>query len=166
MTITKQQKKNTDQQELNRLDGVVIGILVGINDKGEPLVIHPANTSDIAIKANTTSSLCSDDIGKEVALLFQGGDPQYPIIIGRIQNPQVVDKVPDNPVIEAENFSENIANLDGEHINLMGKESITLKCGRASITLTKSGKILVRGSYILNRSSGVNRIKGGSVQIN
>ena len=37
---------------------------------------------------------------------------------------------------------------------------------KASITLTSAGKILLRGAYILNRSSGVNRIKGGSVQIN
>jgi hypothetical protein len=41
-----------------------------------------------------------------------------------------------------------------------------LKCGNASITLTKAGKILVEGTYVSNRSSGVMRIKGGSVQIN
>ena len=28
------------------------------------------------------------------------------------------------------------------------------------------GKVLIRGTYLLSRSSGVNRIKGGSVQIN
>ena len=33
-------------------------------------------------------------------------------------------------------------------------------------TLTRAGKILIRGAYLLARSSGVNRIQGGSVQIN
>ncbi|MEP7119602.1 MAG: hypothetical protein ABJE95_01785, partial [Byssovorax sp.] len=36
----------------------------------------------------------------------------------------------------------------------------------SSITLTRAGKILIRGAYVLTRSSGVNRIQGGSVQIN
>ena len=40
-----------------------------------------------------------------------------------------------------------------------------LRCGKASITLTKAGKVLIEGTYLLNRSSGVNRIKGGSAPI-
>ena len=47
-----------------------------------------------------------------------------------------------------------------------GKEEIELKCGESSIVLTKAGKILIRGKYLLSRSSGVNRIMGGSVQVN
>ena len=31
---------------------------------------------------------------------------------------------------------------------------------------TKAGKVILGGAYVLSRSSGVNRIKGGSVQIN
>ncbi|XXT19888.1 hypothetical protein WME94_57670 [Sorangium sp. So ce429] len=30
----------------------------------------------------------------------------------------------------------------------------------------RAGKILIRGEYLLVRASGVNRIQGGSVQIN
>jgi hypothetical protein len=41
-----------------------------------------------------------------------------------------------------------------------------LRCGQASVTLTKAGKVLIRGTYVSSRSSGVNRIKGGSVQLN
>ena len=45
-------------------------------------------------------------------------------------------------------------------------DEITLRCGESSITLTAAGKIILRGKYIVSRSSGVQRIKGGSVQIN
>ncbi|MEW5071937.1 hypothetical protein AB1P14_09365, partial [Pseudomonas aeruginosa] len=38
--------------------------------------------------------------------------------------------------------------------------------GKASITLTRAGKVIIRGAYLSSRSTGVNRIKGGSVQIN
>jgi hypothetical protein len=55
---------------------------------------------------------------------------------------------------------------DGKRMLLSAQEEITLRCGQASITLTKAGKVLLSGDYVLSRSRGVNRIKGGSVQIN
>jgi hypothetical protein len=55
---------------------------------------------------------------------------------------------------------------DGERVVVSAEREIVFQCGEASITLTKAGKILLRGTYLLSRSSGVNRIKGGSVQIN
>jgi hypothetical protein len=45
-------------------------------------------------------------------------------------------------------------------------EQLVLRCGKASITLTKAGKVLIEGSYVSSKSTGVNRIKGGSVQLN
>lgn len=58
------------------------------------------------------------------------------------------------------------ARLDGKKVILTGEEEVTLKCGKASITLTSAGKVLIKGEYVVSRSSGVNRIKGGAVQIN
>ena len=58
------------------------------------------------------------------------------------------------------------ATLDGEQLVLTAQNEIVLRCGKASLTLTRAGKVLIRGTYLLSRSSGVNRIKGGSVQIN
>jgi hypothetical protein len=53
-----------------------------------------------------------------------------------------------------------------ERLELTASREIVLRCGDASITLTRAGKIILRGAYLLSRSSGVNKIKGGSVQIN
>ena len=58
------------------------------------------------------------------------------------------------------------ARVDGDRVVISADKEIVLQCGKASITLTRAGKILLRGAYLLSRSSGVNRIKGGSVQIN
>jgi hypothetical protein len=55
---------------------------------------------------------------------------------------------------------------DGERLVFSAEKEIVLRCGNASITLTRAGKVLIRGAYLLARSSGVNRIQGGSVQIN
>ena len=56
--------------------------------------------------------------------------------------------------------------IDGKRVVLEGQEEVVLKCGEASITLTRNGKVVIRGKYLLSRSSGVNRILGGSVQVN
>ncbi len=53
-----------------------------------------------------------------------------------------------------------------DELLLTANQKITIRCGESSITLTAAGKIILRGKYIVSRSSGVQRIKGGSVQIN
>ena len=139
-----------------RLDGVIIGVLAGFDDNGRPLVAFPGNTSKTGCPARASAALSRDDIGREVALLFEQGDPARPLIIGRIQHPEEL-KQPDETVS---------ADIDGERIVFNAKKEIVLRCGKASITLTRAGKILIRGAYVLSRSSGANRIRGGSVQIN
>jgi len=56
--------------------------------------------------------------------------------------------------------------LDEQCLELSAEREIVLRCGKASITLTRAGKVIIQGAYLSSRSSGVNRIKGGSVQIN
>lgn len=146
-----------NNKQVTQLDGVVIGVLMGFSEKGMPLVAFPGNQSDTGIAAHSTTTFKSDDIGCQVALLFEGGDPQRPIVIGRIRIPeQIVQPQQKNVMLE----------LDGEHLEFNAEKEIVLRCGKASITLTKAGKIIIRGEYLLSRSSGVNHIKGGSIQLN
>ena len=56
--------------------------------------------------------------------------------------------------------------VDGERVVLSAAREIVLRCGGASITLTRAGKVLITGEYVLTRARGLNRIRGGSVQIN
>ena len=139
-----------------RIDGVVIGVLAGFDDEGRPLVAFPGNAVQTGCPALSSATLSRDDIGREVALLFEQGDPARPLIIGRIRHPEEMKR-------PAQTVS---ADVDGERIEFSAKQEIVLRCGKASITLTRAGKILIRGAYVLSRSSGANRIRGGSVQIN
>lgn len=45
-------------------------------------------------------------------------------------------------------------------------QKITLRCGKASITLYPNGKIALRGEYIVSDAAGVNRIAGGQIELN
>jgi len=143
-------------QAPEHIDGVVIGVLLGIKEDGSPLVAFPGNPEETALTARPTTKLQDTDIGHEIALLFEGGDPRLPLVIGVVQHPRH----------KAETQVSFTADFDGERILLSAQKEIVLKCGKASITLTRAGKILIRGTYLLSRSSGVNRVKGGSVQIN
>jgi uncharacterized protein DUF6484 len=132
----------------------VIGRLVGFSPTGEPLVSYPASR-DGGTDARTTVALRPDQIGSQVVLVFEGGDLLQPIVVGCLVEPQP-------PASHAPVDAE----LNGKRLELTAQEELVLRCGDSSITLTKAGKVLIRGHYLLSRSSGVNRIKGGSVQIN
>jgi hypothetical protein len=151
--------------EEQRLDGVIIGKLVGLQDAGTALVDFPANSSSAPLPARSIVSLGTEDVGRDAALTFEGGDPQKPIVMGLIQHSE--GQRPQLPrVISSGSSSPVEMQVDGERMVFTAEREIVLRCGKASITLTRAGKVIIRGAYLLNRSSGVNRIKGGSVQIN
>jgi hypothetical protein len=133
---------------------VIIGKLMQLDEQA--WVDYPRNPTHHLLSALSTIPLSPEHMGREVALLFAEGDLSKPVIIGLIhvhtESPQ------ETSTMEAQ--------IDGEKIVLSAKQEIVLKCGKASITLTRAGKVIIRGAYLLSRSSGVNRIKGGSVQMN
>ena len=56
--------------------------------------------------------------------------------------------------------------MDGETLRLTAERDIVLKCGEASLTLRKDGKIVLSGTNVLTASRGPNRIKGASIALN
>lgn len=52
------------------------------------------------------------------------------------------------------------------HQVIEAEGSLTLRAGKASITLTREGKVLIKGGYVLSRSTGANVIKGRPTAIN
>lgn len=158
---------------------VVIGEIEGLSASGEPLVNFPQNVSQRPIAAMSTVAINAEHEGRQVALLFTAGDLKQPLIIGIVHSPlqDLIDEYeatstrPDDQDASPDSQSEDAdkaieAGVDGKRVVIEGRDEVVLKCGEASITLTKAGKIIIRGKYLLNRSSGVNRILGGSVQIN
>ena len=151
--------------EIFGLDGVVIGKLVDFKDSGEPLVDFPANMTGKHLPARSTVALGKNAIGREVALLFEESDPRKPIVMGLIQQPESTIASVETPALEEQPQPINVE-IDGERLVFTAQKEIVLRCGKASITLTRAGKVLIRGAYVLSRSSGANKIKGGSIALN
>jgi hypothetical protein len=137
------------------IHGLIVGILVGFSEVGVPLVTFAGNAEGNPLPARSTVDLSIRQIGHEITLVFEQGEITKPIVLGWIR-PQ--------PLAQREPGPEGT--FDGEHVVLSAERKIVLRCGKSSITLTRAGKVNIHGTYLLSRSSGVNRIKGGSVQIN
>ncbi|TRC93295.1 hypothetical protein FJV76_11840 [Mesorhizobium sp. WSM4303] len=137
---------------LERIDGVVIGLLIGF-EGGAPLVVFVGNPRETAIAARSLAELDSSAIGSELALLFEEGDPMRPLVVGRI-----VDPASRNRNLEVVR--------DGERVVITGDERIELRCGLASIILEKNGRVIIRGTQLTSQASGTNRIRGGAVHLN
>ena len=143
------------------LPSVAVGRLVAIVPDSGPLIDFPDNRSGELLPARALTSVNEAEIGSQVALVFEDGDASKPIILGVLKDGQRAHK----PSPESQTDAVEVRS-DQEHLTLTASREISLVCGKASVTLTSAGKILLRGAYLLSRSSGVNRIKGGSVQIN
>jgi hypothetical protein len=134
------------------VDGVVIGLVLGFQDAA-PLVVFPGNPSELAIVARSLVRLSAEDVGREVALLFEDGARDRPLIMGRLVEPVRDDAV---PVVVA----------DGQMLRLVAKERIELRVGKSSLIMEADGRITIRGTDLVSHASRSNRIRGGSVNLN
>jgi hypothetical protein len=130
-----------------------------MTDNGRtPLVLYPGQPTTAALRARTVIDLHGRHIGESVVLMFENGNPALPVVMGVILQKDGWPLAQQPAQVEVE--------ADGQRMVVGAKEQLVLRCGKASITLTKAGKVLIQGSYVSSRSTGVNRIKGGSVQLN
>ena len=142
------------------LSGQRVGRLVSwSNDEGAQ-VDYPGNPHG-PLPARTILPLDATRVARaiagsrEVLLAFDAERSDRPIIVGLLE-----------PAGGAAAEAPSEALIDGKRVVLEGKDEIVLKCGAASITLRRNGRLVVRGAYVETRAEGVNRIKGGSVKIN
>jgi|ERR1700727_3593596 hypothetical protein len=134
---------------------VVIGQIISVGTDGVPHVDFPDNPAGAPVPALATAPYGDVPPGRAVALMFLDGDPARPLAIG------VMAQADEQPADRAP-----VATQPDERLTFTAAREIVLQCGRASIVLTRAGKVLVRGAYVSLRSSGMQRITGASVQIN
>ena len=123
------------------MPGASIGVLIGFRDQlRTPLVVFPDQVGQAAVAAQTTQDLHAAHIGRQVVLLFEDADPRRPIVVGCLQRTEPWPFADEAGSIEVE--------LDEDRVIVSAKEQLVMQCGKASITLTKSGKVLIRGEYV------------------
>ena len=143
-----------------------IGRLASPGPAGEILVEYEGSTR-VARSVSGVSRgelMRPENRGREVLLLFEVGDSNRPIIIGLMEEP--LDSLVSMEMSPSSANQPDDLRVDGKRVTIEAAEEIVLKCGPGSITLRKDGKIIIKGTHLLSRSSGANRIKGARVDIN
>ena len=157
-----------------RLRGHHVGILVGRAESG-PVVDYEGNPHG-PLTARTTTSFDGVAIDPSrptrVLLVFEQERSDEPIVVGILEpkDADVAASTPDDaPTRNADAQKTGVrkieARIDGRRV-VEAEDELELRCGEATLTLRRNGRVVIRGVYIETRSRGVNRIKGGTVQIN
>ena len=107
------------------------------------------------VRARSTVTLSPSQKGSTVVVLCERGNPRLPIVVGVLE-----DQRPDHIGRSTEPA------VSSERIVLAAERELVLRCGDASITITRAGKVLIQGNYIVSRSRGCNKIKGAAIDIN
>lgn len=153
----------TSARKTTKEYGIVIGILAGFAADGTPLVAYEGKP---AIAARTLVDIDEEHIGRSIALQFERGDQNCPLIMGLVKMPSVTRDSNDEAYPVSAHAVPMLAKVDDDEILLVAHRKITLQCGSASISLDANGNIEIRGKHVLSRASGQNRIKGSSVSLN
>jgi hypothetical protein len=115
------------------------------------------------VEARSCVRVAHTDAGRGVVLLFEDNRCNKPIIVGLLDD-RPAEPIP--PAAQVLPRDQITIDVEGQRMVLSAKQEIVLTCGDASITLTRAGKIIMRGAYVSSHASGVNRIKGATVEIN
>lgn len=138
--------------------GVSVGELVALVGANRlPLVAIGRSGAEV-LHPRSLVDLSALPVGAQLLMAFEEGDLCRPVVIGQLDAAAEACLPKRRNVVEVE--------ADGERLVVSAERQLVLRCGNASITLTHAGKVLIDGTYVLTRSSGVNRVKGASVQIN
>ena len=141
-----------------------VGSLVAVDPDGVPMVDYQGNTSGplpavVAVPLDREALAAAATAHAEAVLLFDGGDPLKPILVG------LVKSAAPKPAPRTTKQAIDVK-IDGKSMLFDAQEEIVLRCGNASITLRKDGKVAIRGVFVESHATGTNRIKGASVKVN
>jgi hypothetical protein len=146
--------------------GHQVGRVVGFRG-GHWLVECPAGAASVIARTTLTKLDANEmaaiaEANQEALVVYENDCADRPIVVGLLAPPPAAAEVTGSAL-----RSEDVdAVVDGRRVTFDARDEIVLRCGQASITLRRNGRIVVRGTYVETRAQGVNRIKGGSVQIN
>lgn len=124
-------------------------MLLGFNGS-KPLISFRSKPQK-EVEARTIITLIEADIGAELAVIYENGDPQKPLIIGRI--------LEEPKASSSKDIAEDVLRLEAA-------ERIELKVGNSTVILEKDGHITIRGDEVVSHAKGANTIRGGSIKLN
>jgi hypothetical protein len=96
--------------------------------------------------------------GADVVFVAEDGDDHVGYILGILERRAAPPSGVSNAVLD----------YDGELsvIKIHAHQRLELTCGRAALTMNADGTVVLKGTTVVSRASGVNKIRGAAVRIN
>lgn len=145
-----------------RVRGAQVGRLVAVAGSGAPIVDAPAmldGPRPALLAAACPVAPLEGAVGRRVVLLFEDADPERPIVVAWVADAP-------HGAARGDAGAPSEVRVDGRRIVVAGESEIELRTGKASLTLTADGKILLKGVSVLSHAKGMNRIRGAAVRVN
>jgi hypothetical protein len=128
------------------LGAASVGRVVMIEANGDVLVDFRGNELG-PVRARVATNETLDGKDEPVLLLFENGNRRLPIIVG-VLRPGARRGTPKRQLV------------------FEAGEEIVIACGKSSLTLRRDGRIVIKGTELMSRASGTNKVRGATVQIN
>lgn len=143
--------------------GVRTATVSSAGGEGGLRVSYEPDGTGVSFAARTTVAVSAADVGRSVVVALEEGDPARPIVLGILREaaPQPEEEVRLLAPAGAPEVS-----VDGKRVCVEGEDEVVLRCGEASISLRKDGRITIRGMEIVSRARGTHKVKGATVLIN
>lgn len=148
-----------------------VGRITSIDEQGQAWVDFQGNPTGEPLRARSildaaaSATAPSDElVGAEVLLTFEHADPVLPIVTGVVRarlRPRA-----SVPAVTLEPGALKDVLIDGRQLVFSAQQQILLRCGKSSVLLRRDGKVVIRGTHLLSRSSGANKIKGATIDLN
>jgi hypothetical protein len=167
MKVQKIQYETDEASSLSQTVSPCIGQLAGMDESGEIFVrIEGQGPFAAKLVAGLDREILGllEMQGREALIVFEQGDPRRPIIIAMMENR--LESLIDFEISGAERLIPEEAVIDGKRVIIEAEQELVLKCGKGSIQIRKDGRIIIKGTELLSRASGAQRIRGASVNIN
>lgn len=145
-----------------------LGWLVGLDEAGRPLVTLATAGACEPQPARSTVARPADWDGVSplsVLLHLEQAESARPIIIGFVKDSFEPAAGSGGTLLEMP-FAPAGVTMDGKRLQLEATQEVVLKCGQGSITLQANGRVVIKGTELVSRASGVNKIRGATVAIN
>ncbi|MCY1281873.1 hypothetical protein D9M70_306930 [compost metagenome] len=88
--------------------------------------------------------------------MFGGGNLASPILMGMLHH----------NVLALTHSGEVQVQDDGDSLRIGHDTEIALHCGKASLRMTRDGRIELRGTTLISHATGLNRVRGASIKLN
>ena len=134
----------------------VLARIVALGPDGDPWIALGDQGTEPR-PARTVVALGPSVVGRDALICFAGAG-RTPVVVGVLMVAGDQTTEPSAPLIDLV--------IDRQRIVLSAGKEVVLRCGKASISLTADGRVVIKGADVVSSAGRTNRIRGGTVRIN